>query len=97
VIRAKGARACVCVCVSVCVRIMDSSLTRAEKRAVLAKDAANRWTGEAVFGCLPASSSILTTTADNIYSIESWCKKKCGLDSSTFQRQFGVPAELEYL
>merc|ERR1712150_259116 len=34
---------------------------------------------------------------DNIFSVQSWCKSKFGIDSKTMSQNFGIPEELDYI
>lgn len=34
---------------------------------------------------------------DNIFAVKSWCKNKFNIEESTLDKQFGIPAEFEYL
>ncbi len=37
------------------------------------------------------------TYADNIMTIRKWCTEKFGIDEEEFNKNFGVPGDLDYL
>ena len=34
---------------------------------------------------------------DNIFSVQSWCKNKFGIETKAMCQNFGIPEELDYL
>uniref|UniRef100_S4RJM3 Leucine zipper with capping helix domain-containing protein n=1 Tax=Petromyzon marinus TaxID=7757 RepID=S4RJM3_PETMA len=51
------------------------------KENEIAKDAANRW----------------TVSADNVFSIKSWAKRRFGLEEDQLDKSFGIPEEFDYI
>ena len=38
-----------------------------------------------------------TSCQDNIGNVKSWCSRKFGMDPSALDKQFGIPADLDYI
>ena len=34
---------------------------------------------------------------ENIFSVQSWCKNKFGIETKTMCQNFGIPEELDYI
>ena len=44
-----------------------------------------------------ASKEAINRWTDNIFSVQSWCKIKFGIDNKTMCQNFGIPDELDYI
>jgi hypothetical protein len=73
-------------------------ISSVDKAAQIAKEAANRWTGTSKRMADTLSSRLLTSKhyfIDNVFSIQSHCADKFGIDKTEFNRNFGISDDFD--